>query len=77
MINGNAGSINGTASLIDRDAAAINRGLDSTIALARKIKVDSGNILDQAKGAIDTAACIDKKLEGGDGDVSDCKGLGN
>jgi len=63
-----------TAKLIDRDAAHINRALDATIGLANSIKVDTGNILGQAGAALDTAACIDKKLAGGDGNPADCKG---
>ncbi len=73
-INSRAGAIVAVARLIDRDAKNINQNLDSTIGLANAIKVDTGNILGQARAAKDTAACIDKKLEGGGGDTSDCKG---
>lgn len=73
-INSTAGAIVSIAKLIDRDANSINRNLDTTIAVARSIKVDTGNILGQAGSALDTAACIDKKLAGGNGDPADCKG---
>lgn len=74
-INGGAGAILAVARLIDRDAAAINRNLDATIGLAGSIKVDTGDILGQARSAKDTAACIHHKLPGGSGgDAADCHG---
>lgn len=74
-INSSTGSIVRTAVLIDRDAAHINSALDVTIGVASAIKVDTGNILGQAVAAKDTAACIDRKLDGGGADTSDCQGL--
>lgn len=74
-INLGAGMVLDVARLIDRDAAAINRGLDQTIGLAGSIKVDTGDILGQARSAKDTAACINNKLPGGGGgDPADCQG---
>ena len=73
-INRTAGAILSVARLINRDADAINDALDSTISLARAVKVDTGNILNQALDADDTSACIDNKLVGGGGDPADCKG---
>lgn len=80
-INGTAKSIDstaeaivGVAKLIDRDAANINQNLTTTIGIARSIKVDTGDILGQAGAALDTAGCIDNKLDGGGGDTADCKG---
>jgi len=61
-INGSAGDIRQVARLIDRDATDINDNLDSTINLAKLIKVDTGNILDQAGQANETAGCIAAKL---------------
>lgn len=77
-INGTAGDINNTAKginsvaaqildvgkRIDNDVRLINQNLDRTIALARAIKGDTGNILGQAKAAHQNAACIDRKLGG-------------
>jgi len=71
-INGTAKSIRsttapgpgilGVARLIDRDASRIVAGLDTTVKTATSIKGDTGNILENAKSALDTAACIDRAL---------------
>jgi len=75
-INATAGGIRGTvgpgagilgiARTIDSDAAQIVTRLNNTVSVARSIKVDSGNILDQANAALDNASCIDQKLPGAD-----------
>lgn len=62
----------GVAVLIDRDAANINTAADKTIVIAKAIKVDTGNILENAKSALDTAACIDRALNVAD--KGDCAG---
>ena len=86
-INANAGSINQSAISIDRDASSIldtgrmvdrdvsliNRNLDVSLNIVGAVKSDTANILRQAVGAHDTAACIDRKLNGqasGDGDCA-------
>ncbi|MDQ4072176.1 MAG: hypothetical protein M3088_04790, partial [Actinomycetota bacterium] len=87
-INASAGQINATARRIDSlarsilrtgrridlDVLLINRNLDVTLGLANAIKGDTVNILRQARGANDTAACIDHKLFGAAGDDGDCQG---
>lgn len=50
---------------IRHDVEQINRNADVTIALARSIHSDTGNILDEAHGTRGAAACIDEKLNGG------------
>jgi hypothetical protein len=45
-----------------------------TLSLATAVKGDTGNILNQAIGAHDTAACIDRKLAGSAGGDGDCRG---
>jgi len=84
QINATAKSINATvgpgsgilgiARIIDQDAAAIVSRLNTTVATAKSIKVDSGNILQQAEAAIDTAACIDNKLPGANAAPANCQG---
>jgi len=88
QINGSAGRINntargidtvarsilGTARQVDTDVRLINQNLDVTLRLVTAVKGDTGNILTQAVGANDTAACIDRKLFGQSGDDGDCKG---
>ena len=59
---------------MDRDVLLINRNLDVTLSLVTAIKGDTGNILGQAGGANDTAACISRKLFGPAGDYEDCQG---
>ena len=75
-INANAGSINtsanridtaassilGTGREIERDVSLINRNLDVSLSLVSAVKGDTANILRQAVGAHDTAACIDAKI---------------
>jgi len=61
----------GVARLIDRDAAAINRAAVRTTTIATAIKGDTGNILENAKSALDTAACIDRAANGNAGEP-DC-----
>ena len=70
------GGILGTARLIDRDAATIVRGLNETVGLARGIKSDSGDILGDSTVILDTAACIDNKVNlSTNANRSDCQGL--
>jgi len=52
----------------------INTNLNVTLSLVTAVKGDTGNILGQAGGANDTAACIDRKLFGQAGDDGDCQG---
>ena len=87
-INTSAGDINATARGIDREArtilstardidedvALINQNLDVTLALATAVQDDTGNILGQARAANETAACIDRKLNGQSGNDGDCEG---
>jgi len=78
-INRTAGSgpgILGVARLIDRDVAHINRNADVTIGLARAIKSDTGDILDDATRIKDTASCIDVNVNLGNPKAprSDCAG---
>ncbi|MGH9150382.1 MAG: hypothetical protein ACRD0F_08590 [Acidimicrobiales bacterium] len=63
-INGTAGNILGTAQSINRGVEQINRNLEDTLALAGKIKTDTGNILGNAREALSHAACIDQALNG-------------
>ena len=87
-INSSAGSINNSANRIDslassilstgravdRDVSLINRNLDVSLNIVTGVKSDTANILKQAIGAHDTAACIDAKLNGGVGAIDgDCK----
>ncbi len=73
-IDSKASSILGTARQIDTDVRLINTNLDVTLSLVTAVKGDTGNILGQAGGANDTAACIDRKLFGQAGDDGDCQG---
>ena len=80
-INGSAGridrtarSILGTARQIDDDVRLINTNLNVTLSLVTAVKGDTGNILGQAGGANDTAACIDAKVMGQAGGDGDCRG---
>ena len=68
-IDRTAGSILGTARQIDTDVRLINQNLDVTLRLVTAVKGDTGNILDQARGANDTAACIDFKVIGSAGNT--------
>jgi len=61
-INGAAGTILNTARSINDGVAQINTNLDTTLALAAKIKSDTGNILGQADTANHFASCIDRNL---------------
>lgn len=71
-INAEAADILATAQSIERGVAQINENLERTIALARAIKGDTGNILLEAIDAHESAACIDDKLGGtGDGHCPD------
>ncbi|MFN2388210.1 MAG: hypothetical protein ABR575_01185 [Actinomycetota bacterium] len=63
-INAVAAEILDVGRRIDNDVRIINQNLDRTIALARAIKGDTGNILAQARAAHQNAACIDRKLGG-------------
>lgn len=80
-INDSAGRIDTTAvsilkvaRKIDTDVKLINTNLDVSLGLVKAVKGDTGNILGQAGGANDTAACIDRKLQGQSGNDGDCKG---
>ncbi len=73
-IDSEASSILRTAREIDTDVRLINTNLDVTLSLVTAVKGDTGNILGQAGGANDTAACIDRKLFGQAGDDGDCQG---
>ena len=76
-IDGLAASILGTARAVDRDVSLINRNLDVSLNIVSGVKSDTANILRQAVGAHDTAACIDAKLNGGVGAIDgDCKAQG-
>ena len=68
-INTTAGSINAQAAAIldvakriNNDVAQININLDDTIAVAKVIKVDTGNILGEAKATERYARCIDERI---------------
>lgn len=61
-INGSAATILGSARSINDGVAQINTNLDTTLALARAIKSDTGNILGQADIANRFASCIDRNL---------------
>jgi len=69
-----AGSILGTARAVDTDVRLINQNLEVSLGIVRGVKSDTANILLQATSALDTAACIDKKLVGQLGNNGDCKG---
>ncbi len=69
-----AASILGTARRIHTDVRLINTNLNVTLDLVTAVKGDTGNILGQAGGANDTAACIDRKLGGAAGNDGDCQG---
>jgi len=73
-IDSSASSILGTARKIHTDVRLINQNLNVTLSLVTAVKGDTGNILGQAGGANDTAACIDRKLFGQSGDDGDCQG---
>ena len=86
-INGSATTINATAGAINAQAAAIldvakrinddvaqiNTNLDGTIAVAKAIKDDTGNILGQAKAAERYAHCIDQRVPGPGGTGGACQ----
>jgi len=73
-IDSTAGSILGIARRIDTDVRLINTNLNVTLSLVTAVKGDTGNILGQAGGANDTAACIDRKVKGQSGNDGDCQG---
>ncbi len=73
-IRTNAASILRTARAADTDVDLINRNLDTSIGLAKAVKGDTGNILNQALDANDTAACIDFEVFGASGTNGDCTG---
>lgn len=76
-IDGLADSILDTARIIDSDVRLINTNLDVTLSLVTAVKGDTADILVQAASAHDTAACIDRKLFGTNGDDGDCRGQPN
>lgn len=63
-INGTAGSILGIGRSINDGVATINRNVDTTLDLVRKIRGDTLNIVGQARTAMRTGACIDAGLTG-------------
>jgi uncharacterized phage infection (PIP) family protein YhgE len=69
-----AGSILDTARKVDTDVRLINQNLDVTLDIVTQVKGDTGNILGQAGDANQTAACIDRKLQGQSGNDGDCEG---
>lgn len=78
-INSTAGSINAEAAAIldvagriDFDVEQINLNLDDTIAVARAIAGDTGDILGQARAAHQNATCIDRKVGGARGTDGHC-----
>lgn len=73
-INTRAAAILLIARRIDEDARLINVFLDQSKPIVTGIKGDTGNILGQAGGAHQTAACIDRKLNGRGADDGDCGG---
>ncbi|HEV2127369.1 MAG TPA: hypothetical protein VGR22_01990 [Thermomicrobiales bacterium] len=73
-IQDEASSILKTARLIDTDVELINENLDVSLNLVTAVKADTENILGQAAEANQTAACIDRKLNGQAGNDGDCQG---
>lgn len=77
-INTTAGpgaGILGIARIIDNDASTIITGLTRTQEIANAIKVDSGNILGDSIVILDTAGCIDNKLNlSTNANRGDCQG---
>lgn len=63
-INSEAVLILATLRQVDSDVSKANASLDSTIGIANAIKLDTGNVLAQAREANQTAACIDRKVGG-------------
>jgi hypothetical protein len=61
-IDAQAALILDVAKLIDADAVAINENLARTLLIAQNIKIDSGNILNQAIRAELTSRCINAKV---------------
>lgn len=76
-IRTNAKSILKTARVADVDVQLINRNIDVALGIVGSVKTDTGNILNQAVGAHDTAACIDFELFGASGSDGDCQGRVN
>jgi len=76
-IRTNAKSILKTARVADVDVQLINRNIDVALGIVGSVKTDTGNILNQAVGAHDTAACIDFELFGASGLDGDCQGRVN
>lgn len=72
-INAEAAQILDVAERIDEDVRQINLNLDTTIAVARAISGDTGNIVVQAREAHQTAACIDQRLGGESGADGHCQ----
>jgi len=79
-VNGSAKGINGTVSRIQATARSINSGVetinrnvDTTIALAKAVKADTGNIVTQANLAVKNASCINSGLPLGPAPDGNCK----
>lgn len=71
-INSQAAAILDVARRIDANVEQINRNLDATIAIAREIKGDTGNILTEAQAAHRHATCIDRQVGGARGTDGHC-----
>lgn len=61
-INSTASGILTTGQSINRGVEQINRNVDTAIEIARKIKADTGNILNEAGVASNQLSCIDQAL---------------
>ena len=61
-INASVVNIMGTAQSINRGVEQINRNVDTTIGLARDVKLTLDNILNVTGGIHRNGACIDRKL---------------
>jgi methyl-accepting chemotaxis protein len=73
---GPGAGIVGIAKTIDSQAATIVTGLTTTLGLAHGIKSDSGDILGDSDTILDTAGCIDNKLNlSTNANRDDCKGM--
>ncbi len=64
-INGAVTNILGTVQSINRGVEQINRNVDTTIGLARDVKIDLDNVLNVTGAIHRNAACIDRKIPTG------------
>ena len=74
-INSDASGILREAIQIDRDVFLINFFLNGSIDVASLIRSDTSNIARLARNAHDSAACIDRKVDGDASRDGDCDGL--